>query len=839
MSNNEKINILLVDDRSENLLALEAIIERDEYNIVKANSGEEALKKLLKFDFAAILLDVQMPGMDGFGTAKIIKAREKTKNIPILFITANNLESDHIFTGYSLGAIDYILKPFDPIILKAKVDRFVEMYKLNQALVRQTEVLAEKKRELEKAYLDLSKTTSELRVSEALANVISETSIDSMIIIDQDGRILKVNPAVRNMFAYKEVEMIGKHITMLFTCEQSQKYIQDVLGAINNLENIIGHENSKELSATRKGGHHFPIEIQIGKRFVQGKCIVACTIRDITSKKQHEEMIIHMAYHDRLTDLPNRRKFNDQLASILNKSKQTNQTFAMMYLDMDRFKYINDSLGHYIGDKLLLEIATRLKNSVRQDDFIARVGGDEFNIILPDTNREIALEIAENILELFKQPFYVDNYELFVTICIGISVFPYDGEESIVLMKSADAALYRAKEQGRNKYKMFHSGMNIQSFRAFTMQTDLRKAIERGELSLVYQPQLELETGRIESAEALLRWNHPNWGTILPAEFIPLAEETGFIVDIGQWVMNSVCRQLREWCDKGMAPIRIAVNFSTQQLLQKDMVEKMKQTFLELNVSPTMLEIEISEAAIMGNETVIVPILTELRKIGIKISIDHFGVGYTSFHYLRKFPVDTLKIDKSFVQDIANADSNVLIATFVSLAQNLHMSVIAEGVETETQLEMLRKNHCQAVQGHLISPPIPAVGFASFVATYKQPLSNRDSEDVMERTETMIKDSSQSVINNNEEILALALGRAKKLYAISTREMDVFKLIVNGLSNKEISEKLCISEHTVKNHITHILQKLDVTDRMQAMAMVYQLCIEEGKSLSIHSQYTN
>ncbi|MGM0878058.1 MAG: PAS domain S-box protein [Bacillota bacterium] len=284
-----------------------------DHNLIKAYSGEEALKFLLKYDFAAILLDVQMPGIDGFATAKIIKTREKTKNIPILFITANNMDSEHIFTGYSIGAIDYILKPFDPIILKAKVEGFVEMYKMNQTLIQQSEVLSEKKKELESAYMELSKTTSELRVSEALANVISETSIDSMIIIDKEGIILKVNPAVENMSNYDELTILGKNISMLFSGGNSKNYIKNVLEAINNLDNIIGYENLNEVNVTRRDGSSFPAEIQIGKRFVQDKCIVACTIRDITKNKQYQEMISHMAYHDGLTDLPNRRHFNLKL----------------------------------------------------------------------------------------------------------------------------------------------------------------------------------------------------------------------------------------------------------------------------------------------------------------------------------------------------------------------------------------------------------------------------------------------------------------------------------------------------------------------------------------------
>lgn len=842
MSYDEKINILLVDDRPENLLALEAIIESDDRNLIKAFSGEEALKYLLKYDFAAILLDVQMPGIDGFGTAKIIKAREKTKNIPILFITANNMDSEHIFTGYSIGAIDYILKPFDPIILKAKVEGFVELYKMNQTLIQQAENLTEKKRELESAYTELSKTTSELRVSEALANVISETSIDSMIIIDNSGIILKVNPAVEKMFLYDEKTIIGKNISVLFSNEIAKNQIKHILEAINNLDQIIGYENLNEVNVTRKDGTTFPAEIQIGKRYVQDRCIVACTIRDITKKKQYQEMISHMAYHDGLTDLPNRRYFNDQLNQKLNHAKQTNQSFALMYLDMDRFKYINDSLGHNIGDKVLQEVANRLTKSVRESDFVARVGGDEFNILLPDTNRENALEIAENIIEAFKKPFYFGTYELFITTCIGVSVFPFDGDDPLVLVKNADAALYRAKEQGKNNYKVFHSGMNIQSYRTFIMQNELRKAIEREEFLLVYQPRIDIETGTIKSAEALIRWEHPSWGTILPSEFIPLAEETGLIVEIGEWVLKAACKQNKIWLEKGLAPIRIAVNFSAQQFLQKDLIDTIKNVLIDTTDSPNLLEIEITESVLMGNETTISNTLNQLRKIGVVISIDDFGTGYSSLSYLRRFPLNTLKIDKSFIRDISatSTDSNKLISTIISLAHSLKMSVIAEGVETEEQLNTLRKLNCEEIQGYLFSPPVSPKEFEDFLIQSQDKLAFNELNKMMftDKVQNINTIDNHSIplndelrIDHNKEILNSALNHTKELYSISNREMDVFRLIVNGLSNKEISDHLFISEHTVKNHITRIFQKLTVNDRLQAMAKVYQTCIEEGKNL--------
>lgn len=684
----DQINILLVDDRPENLLALEAIIEKEEYNLVKASSGEEALKCLLKFDFAAILLDVQMPGMDGFGTAKIIKAREKTKNIPILFITANNMDSEHIFMGYSVGAIDYILKPFDPIILKAKVDGFVEIYKMKQTLVAQASALEEKNKVIE-----------------------------------------------------------------------------------------------------------------------------------------------YMAFHDGLTDLPNRRMFKEQLLFKLNQAMNANKTLSLMYLDLDHFKYVNDSLGHIVGDKLLQEVSKRLASSVREKDFLARVGGDEFNIILADTDREDALEVAEKILGAFKKPFVIDKYELFITTCIGLCIFPYDGEDSNTLIKNADVALYRAKEHGKNKYKVFHTGMNMQTYRTFLMQNDLRKAIEKEQLELVFQPRVDIQSGKITSAEALLRWNHPNWGVVSPGEFIPIAEETDQIVEIGKWVFQQVCKQIYEWNKKEEMSIRIAINFSARQLLQKNLIQQLQQILDETSINPELLEVEITESILLGNEEIITQTLKQLKSMGILLSLDDFGTGYSSLNYLRHFPFDSLKIDRSFIRDISNIEKNskAIIQYMISLANSLNLSVIAEGVETEEQLREIRHLNCQEVQGYLFSPPMLADEFEDFlnnntgnpilfketVDTVKSPLSAELTEDK----------------NLKKEILDVSLNYIKTSYSISGREMDVFKLIMNGLTNKEISEQLFISEHTVKNHITRIFQKLNVTDRVQAIAMVYEAFMNEGETL--------
>lgn len=827
MRDMEKINILLVDDRPENLIALEAILEKEEYNLVKAYSGEEALKYLLKTTFALILMDVQMPGMDGFTTAKIIKARELTKSIPILFITANNMETEHIFMGYSVGAIDYILKPVDPLVLKGKVEGFVEIYKMKSKLVEQTETLAEQKNELIRTNKELSTLTYKLKESEAVANVINETSIDAMLLCDMDGNIMKFNPAMKSMFQYTDADLEGRNIFELSASVESNLYLKELFHEINKSGTLMNIDNKSEMPLLRKDESSLESEVQIGVKVIQGKTIIAFTIRDITEMKKNEELIKHMAYHDQLTNLPNRRSLNEELSRHLHEAKATNQPLGFLYIDMDRFKYINDSLGHAIGDLALSEIAKRLSDLVSDLGFVARVGGDEFNVILPRANREASLEVAEKIIQAFQEPIFIHHYELYITASIGLSVYPYDGVEAQDIMKNADAALYRAKELGKNAYNVFHTGMNMQSYRSFLMESDLRKAISLNQLELYYQPRVNIESGKIESAEVLLRWNHPVWGLISPVEFIPLAEETGQIIEIGEWVLLQACKQLEKWRLQGLECTRLSINFSPRQFLQRDIVDRMKNIFRTTGTSPAAVEIEITESVLIKNEELAIGVLNKLRNMGVLISIDDFGTGYSSLFYLNRLPVDILKIDRSFIKGIMEegSESRSIISTIVSLAKALGLKVVGEGVETAEQYQFLCDQNCEEAQGFLFSPPVPCSQFESLVLEGVAGLS----KEKMTRNDLLTTSLDKSDRHNKS--IANALAKIKMQFAVSAREIEVFELVISGLSNKEISEQLFISEHTVKNHITRIFQKLSVADRAQAMAMVYNLCLEDGEKI--------
>lgn len=444
-----------------------------------------------------------------------------------------------------------------------------------------------------------------------------------------------------------------------------------------------------------------------------------------------------------------------------------------------------------------------------------------------DTDRETAIEIAERVLEGIQKPFYIDEYELYITASIGISVYPYDGEDSTALMKNADTALYHAKEKGKNQYKIYHSGMNLQSYRAFMLQNDLRKAIERQEFFLVYQPRINIESGKIASVEALLRWNHPNLGLISPSEFIPLAEESGQIIAIGEWVLRSACKQNKAWQQAGLYPVRTAVNFSAQQFMQKDLVGTISQILCETDLHPDMIEIEITESVILENEESVINTLNQIREMGIWISIDDFGTGYSSLNYLRRYPVNSIKIDKCFVQDISNIDSNSssIVSAIVAMSHGLHMSVVAEGVETTEQLDILRKKSCDEIQGYVFSPPVPAEEIEELLCDSHQYQDKIRAFDTGISSEIVPAESFEE--QYNQKIIDTALMRIKKVYSITTREMEVFRLIVDGFTNKEISKKLMISEQAVRKHILNIFRKINVNDRILAIAKVYQAYIEE------------
>ncbi len=433
-------------------------------------------------------------------------------------------------------------------------------------------------------------------------------------------------------------------------------------------------------------------------------------VRRMLTESRAERHVNHLAYHDALTDLPNRRLFADQLEQRTDLARRKGQPLALLFLDLDRFKLVNDSLGHEMGDLLIQSVAQRLSGAVRKSDIVGRLGGDEFTVIVEGvTSAQDAALIAQKLIDTLSEPFTLDSREIFVTASVGIALYPFDGDQSGTLLKNADTAMYRAKERGRNGYQFYTAEMSARAMERLALENNLRRALERDELLLHYQPQVRLDSGDLIGLEALVRWNHPDLGLVPPGEFIPLAEETGLIVPVGEWVLRQACRQARAWREAGRETLRVAVNLSGRQLRQQNLVEVIRQILEESDLPPGGLELELTESSIMHKDKLTISTLWALHEMGIRLSIDDFGTGYSNLGYLKRFPIDTLKIDRSFVRDItADPDDAAITTAIIAMAHNLKIDVVAEGVETEEQKAFLRERGCDAIQGFLIGRPMPA-----------------------------------------------------------------------------------------------------------------------------------
>lgn len=485
---------------------------------------------------------------------------------------------------------------------------------------------------------------------------------------------------------------------------KNQQYLKAFQGELVNYEvELEGKTYRCELSPIQQNGEITEI---VG------------SVYDVTEQKKIQELNEYLAFHDELTKLPNRRLFQKKLDQALTEAKTGNQKLAILYLDMDRFKYVNDTLGHTIGDRLLEQIADRLNETMMDRAVLARMGGDEFMVLFPNVkNPTEVIEEAKYLISSLEKPFAIEQYDdLHITASIGISIYPMDGETAEDLMKHADIALYRAKDQGRNRYQIYSTTMNVKTFQSFLLEKDLRRALNQNEFEVYFQPRLDAKTGKLVSAEALLRWNHPQMGMIPPSEFIPLAEETGLILPITSWVKIRVCEHLVSLREQGYSLIPISINISSQRFLQNDFAKEVSQLLERFGLEGRYLEFEITENSLMKNEEYVIQTLNELKEMGIKIFIDDFGTGYSSFFYLKSFSLDGIKIDRSFIHNISQDSKNAAITTaMITMAKHLQMEVVAEGVETEEEWSVLQGENCDQVQGYLFSKPVPLKEFKTYL----------------------------------------------------------------------------------------------------------------------------
>jgi diguanylate cyclase (GGDEF)-like protein/PAS domain S-box-containing protein len=529
-------------------------------------------------------------------------------------------------------------------------------------------------------------------------------SMDGIGILDERLDFTYANDSLAKLYGFPgPASMIGRNLCDLYEPYEQVRVITSIVPMVQQRGRWRG-----EATGVRLDGVHFPQEISLTA--IAGENSMVCVVRDITERTYAEEQIKHLAYHDALTNLPNRLLFKDRLSVALSHAHREESRLAVLFLDLDRFKVINDSLGHNIGDQLLQAVAARIDACVRDSDTVARLGGDEFTILLPRLNRsEDAAPVAAKIIDAVRYPFHIEGREFFITTSIGISVYPEDGADAETLIKNADTAMYQAKELGRDNYQLFNAHVNAKALQRIALEHGLRRALLNEELHVHYQPIFDLGTNRIAGMEALLRWKHPQMGLIPPATFIPIAEATGGMVPIGSWALRQACRQAKQWHDAGHTTLSLAVNLSVTQLQQTDLVDTVRSVLEETGLPPHLLELEITESGAMHNPETSIRVLYELKKLGIGISLDDFGTGHSSLSYLKRFPVDTLKIDQSFVQDTTvDPDAAAIVLAIIAMAHSLRLKVIAEGVEYAEQAEFLRAHGCDQLQGYLITRPLPA-----------------------------------------------------------------------------------------------------------------------------------
>jgi len=532
------------------------------------------------------------------------------------------------------------------------------------------------------------------------------------IFILQDQCFKFVNPHMAALLGYAVDELVGVMGPLDVVAPEYQGIVYEQMAL--RAAGIAG--TGYEVTIVRKDGSTFPAMVQGSPARIGGRPASVGTLFDISTQKAAEQRIRELADYDVLTGLPNRRLLLERFALIQAAAERDNAELAVIFLDLDHFKRVNDSLGHSVGDELLCEVARRLGSVVRRVDTLARLGGDEFIFAMPGFHTAAAADVARRLIDVFARPFEVAGHELTVTPSLGISVYPHDGEDLETLLRNADTAMYRAKELGRNAFQFYSSEMNSSSLDRLLMESNLRRALVQDEFILHYQPLVNLETGLIIGVEALIRWLHPELGVILPDRFIHVAEESGLINPIGDWVLCEACRQAQAWCDEGLPPITMAVNVAPVQFRQSGFIEVVAGALATSGLEAGRLELELTERTVMHDADVTMGTLSALHRMGVELSLDDFGTGYSSLAYLKRFPVGKLKIDRSFVNDLeTDPDDWAIASTIVSMGRSLRMTVLAEGVEKPEQLALLRKMGCDMAQGYHFSRPVSAEGMAELL----------------------------------------------------------------------------------------------------------------------------
>ncbi len=670
------MKILLIEDHKPDAVLIRELLTentRQSFHLLHAERLEAGLALAHREHFDVALLDLSLP--DAFGQDTFWRLHQQAPNLPIIVLTGFD-DEDLAITLAQAGAQDYLVKS-----------------DLNSGILhRSIHYAIERKRAEEK-----------LR----LAATVFESTLEGILITDAKTNIINVNQALCSITGYRAEELIGNTPNSIRSERHSHAFFRQLWDILNKTGQWRG-----EIWNRRKNGEVFPTWVNISavpNSVTHSTSHYVAVFTEITELKLSEERLNYLAHHDPLTGLPNRLLFHDRLEQAVLQAQRSKHLIAVMFLDLDRFKAINDTLGHLIGDELLVAVAERLKHCARETDTIARLGGDEFAVIITRIIQEADVEqVAQKIIQTLSSVYSVGGYEVFITASIGINLYPGVDNDREKLLENADVAMYHAKQFGRNNYKFYSTDMNAVAFERLMLETNLRRALERQEFRLYYQPQIDMQSGSVNGVEALIRWQHPERGLVSPLEFIPLLEETGLIIPVGEWVIRTACRQIREWLDAGFPPLTMAVNLSARQFRQPNLIEMIEQVLHEFNIPPELLELELTESVMMDNLEEAVETLKKLKLLGLKIAIDDFGTGVSSLGYLKHFPIDTLKISHDFVLNLPMDSADASIASAViGLARNMQLSSVAEGVENQGQMDFLRDQDCERIQGFLFSRPIP------------------------------------------------------------------------------------------------------------------------------------
>ncbi len=693
----DRPKVLVVDDDMAGLLMASEALESAGFDVIEAEDGLEAVDQFDKHNPDLVVMDVVMPRMNGFDSCALIRKSEGGEHVPILMITGLD-DVDSIQKAFEAGATDFVTKPINFFLLPYRV-RYMMRSAKNADDLRASQIRLGKAQRIAKlGHWEWMLDSDVFLWSGECENILKSNTLGEKLenfleTIQEDDRGLVAN-------ALERARTDGTRFNFEFRTSSNNE----------SDDTRIIHVEAEPESDTHMVG----------------------TIQDITERTNAEEQIHNLAYYDLVTGLPNRAHLYDMISLALNRGNQHSNKFALLFLDLDHFKQVNDTLGHNAGDLLLRQVSSRLKDAVRKTDSvarpedsevkpltetIARLGGDEFVVLLDQIDRpEDAAYVARRVCKELARIFILDGNEVRITTTIGISIFPADGNTAEELLKHADVAMYHAKEQGRNGYQFYSQSIHQLALERFALERDLRKTLEADGFHLEYQPKVALKNGEVTGLEALVRWKHPERGLVSPADFIPLAEETGIIVPLGEWVLQTACEQMVSWLEAGIPPFIMAVNCSSIQLVRTDMAKVIKTALDSTGLNPAYLEIELTESLLLQDVEEGIAILQALKDLGLHVSIDDFGTGFSSLSYLKRLPVDKLKIDQSFIKDLTTDPGDAAIVTsMITLAHNLDLTVIAEGVENAEQLGFLRAEKCDEIQGYLISRPLPAEVFAEWM----------------------------------------------------------------------------------------------------------------------------